>query len=88
MRILIDTHTNIYPLSWLPGRVADRIKARLAFPNPTYLETQKRGFSTWNIPQEIRGYRVEGDHLIIPRGFSRQLIGVLRGAGAPVSRLM
>jgi hypothetical protein len=33
MRILIDTHTNLYPLSRLPGGgVVDRIKARLTVP--------------------------------------------------------
>ena len=81
MEILIDTHANLYPLSHLPGAVVDRIKARLSFPNPAYLGAQKRGFSTWNIPQQIQGYRVEADTLIIPRGFVRQLIGILRGAG-------
>ncbi|PIU53152.1 MAG: restriction endonuclease subunit R, partial [Deltaproteobacteria bacterium CG07_land_8_20_14_0_80_60_11] len=81
MKILIDTHANLYPLSHLPGAVVDRIKARLSFPNPAYLGAQKRGFSTWNIPQQIQGYRVEADTLIIPRGFVRQLIGILRGAG-------
>jgi hypothetical protein len=65
----------------LPGAVADRIKARLTFANPAYQEAEKRGFSTWNIPQQIQGYRVEADALIIPRGFTRQLVGILKGAG-------
>ena len=61
--------------------MATQIKDRLTFPNPAYQEAEKRGFSTWNIPQEIRGYQVDGDRLIIPRGFTRQLVGILRGAG-------
>ena len=80
MKILIDTHANLYPLSHLSGTVVDRIKARLSFPNPAYLGTQKRGFSTWNIPREICGYQVDGDRLIIPRGFTAQLVGILRDA--------
>jgi superfamily II DNA or RNA helicase len=80
LKILIDTHANLYPLSRLPDGVADQIKARLIFPNPAYLGAQKRGFSTWNIPQQIKGYQVEGDALIIPRGFTRQLIGILKNA--------
>jgi hypothetical protein len=74
----IDTQAHL--IGHLPGAVVDRIKARLTFPNPAYLEAEKRGFSTWNIPQEIQGYRVEADALIIPRGFIRQLVGILRGA--------
>lgn len=81
MRILIDTHANLYPLSRLPGAVADRVKDRLTFPNPAHQEAEKRGFYTGNIPREIKGYRIEGDRLVIPRGFTRQLIGILKNAG-------
>jgi SNF2 family DNA or RNA helicase len=69
------------PLNEIPAQVATQIKSRLTFPNPAYLENEKRGFSTWNIPQEIQGFQVEGDRLIIPRGFTRQLIGILKNAG-------
>ena len=34
MRILIDTHTNLYPLSRLPGGVVDRIKDRRRIQAP------------------------------------------------------
>jgi hypothetical protein len=65
----------------LPDGVADRIKARLTFPTPAYLEAQKRGFATWNTPQKLSFLEEEGDALIIPRGFTRQLIGILKNAG-------
>ena len=81
MRILIDSHANLYPLSRLPGGVVDRIKARLTFPNPAYQEAEKRGFYTGNIPRVIRGWRQEADRLTVPRGFTAQLVGILRGAG-------
>jgi len=50
-------------------------------PNPAFLEAEHRDFSTWNIPKEIRGYRLEEERLIAPRGFGRQLVGILQGAG-------
>jgi superfamily II DNA or RNA helicase len=64
----------------LPGAVADRVKARLTFANPAYLEAEKRGYWTGNIPKEIRGWRQEADRLTVPRGFTAQLVGILRGA--------
>jgi hypothetical protein len=57
LKILIDTHTNFYPLSRRPGGVADRIKDRLTFPTPAFQEAQKRGFYTGDIPQEVQGCR-------------------------------
>lgn len=65
----------------LPGQVENTIRDRLTFPNPAYLEAEKRGFSTWNIPKEIKGYSRDGDVLIMPRGFVRQALGIIRGAG-------
>jgi superfamily II DNA or RNA helicase len=81
MKIFIDNQTSIYPLSQLPHGVAAKIKDRLSFPNPKFLENDRRNFSNWGIPQEIKGYRIEGDALVIPRGFTRQLLEILRGAG-------
>jgi hypothetical protein len=78
--VRIDYQTHLGPLSEIPGQVATQIRDRLSFPNPAHQEAQRRGFSTWNIPQQIQGYRVEADALIIPRGFTRQLVGILRGA--------
>jgi superfamily II DNA or RNA helicase len=77
----VDNQAHLYPASDLPGSVLNRIKARLTFPNPAYLEAQKRGFSTWKILQQIQGYRVAADALIIPRGFTAQLVEILRGSG-------
>jgi hypothetical protein len=77
----INNFARLGPLTHLPAGVVGQVKDRLTFPNPAYLEAQKRGFPTWNIPQQIQGYRVETDVLIIPRGFTRQLIGILKNAG-------
>jgi superfamily II DNA or RNA helicase len=59
------------------------IMARLTFKNPAYEEAVKRNFSTWNIPEWIKGFSIDGDVLTMPRGFARQLIGIIRGAGLP-----
>ncbi len=80
VQILINSWANIGPVNGLRGDVLAQIKDRLTFPNPSYLENKRRGFSNWQTPREICGYRIEGDSLSIPRGFSRQLVGVLRPA--------
>jgi superfamily II DNA or RNA helicase len=76
----IDTQARL-SLPELPAWVVGQIQKRLTFPNPAFAEVEKRGFSTWNIPDEIKGYRIEADSLIIPRGFARQLRNILKGAG-------
>ncbi|MFZ5448165.1 MAG: DEAD/DEAH box helicase [Thermodesulfobacteriota bacterium] len=81
MKLEITNQTRLSPLSALFVSVAARIMDRLTFANPAHAEAEKRGFSTWNIPAEIKGYSLAGDVLITPRGFTRQLVGILRGAG-------
>ena len=72
------------PLSRIPGPLMAQVKARLTFPNPAFLEAEKREFYTGNIPQEIRGYQVEADSLVIPRGFTGQLVGIMQGDRFPL----
>jgi len=79
----IDSQVRLSPASAIPGRVATTIKNRLTFPNQAYLDAEKRGFSTWNIPKEIKGYSLDGDVLTMPRGFTRQLLGVLNYFNVP-----
>jgi len=66
--LTINNQAHLYQLNRLPGAVLAQTKGRLTFPNPAYLETEKRGFYTGNIPREIKGYRVEGDALARPPG--------------------
>lgn len=82
--MLLLTITNIVtlsPVSRLPAPVLGWIKSRLSFQDPAWLDAQRRGFSTWNIPKEITGWGQGDDALIIPRGFTRQMVEILRGAG-------
>lgn len=57
------------------------IRDRLTFPNPKFLENEKHGFSNWDTPQELCFLEQSGNALVMPRGFTRQLLGILRGAG-------
>ncbi len=68
-------------LNGLSRFVVNQIADRLTFPNPAYEEAEKRGFSTWNIDREIKGYSLDGDVLTMPRGFTRQLIVILNKSG-------
>jgi superfamily II DNA or RNA helicase len=79
----IDRKLHLFPLPEITDTILREVKDRLTFPNPAYLEAKKRGFSTWNKPQEVRGYRVGHDQLIVPRGFTAQMIDLLRWAGVP-----
>lgn len=79
--IMIDNHSRLHHVSDLLSSVFSQIRARLTFDNPQYLEAQKRNFSTWSIPRELRGYEIDRNTLIIPRGFTRQLLGILKEAG-------
>ena len=78
MRILIDNELHLFGADEEVERV---LRNRLTFENPQWDENEKRGFSNWNIPQEIQGCQVDGDALIIPRGFTKQLTGILKNAG-------
>jgi superfamily II DNA or RNA helicase len=81
VRLLIDKRLILGPLSQTPPGVVSQVKERLSFPNPAFLEAERLGFSTWNISPEIRGYRMVGDAMIVPRGFAAQLVAILRRAG-------
>jgi len=79
--VKITNRLEVGPADRLPSSVLRQIKDRLTFANPAYQEAERRGFSTWNIPQQIQGYRQDGDTLIIPRGATRQVLGIIRASG-------
>lgn len=76
--LTIDNKLILHPLSEVRSSVVTQIKKRLVFDNPKYIENEKRGFSTWGIPDQIRGYEVDEEAMIIPRGFTRQIIDILK----------
>ncbi|MBM4302171.1 MAG: DEAD/DEAH box helicase [Deltaproteobacteria bacterium] len=81
LTVRIDNQAHLGPLSELPGQVATQIRDRLTFQNPAHQEAEWRGYWTGNIPKEIVGYQVVGGELTVARGFTRQLIQILKTAG-------
>ena len=69
MKITVGSATRV---SGCSQQVASAIEDRLTFPNPKYLETQRLGYSTYSINQQIQCLRYEGSTLVIPRGFTSQ----------------
>lgn len=83
INLSIDNQAGLYPLNHLPGPVLETIRGRLTFINPQWEENERRGFSNWQTPRELCYLEDRGDRLTLPRGFTRQLIGILKKAGIP-----
>jgi len=81
MIIRIDSLAHLSPLSQPPGALITQIKAWLTFNNPAFLEKERRGFSNWDTPREIRGYEAEADDLVLPQGTARHMVSMIRQAG-------
>ena len=62
----------------IPGSLAKTIKGRLTFANPKYLENERMGRWNGEIPEYLKFYEREGNSLIVPRGYIRQLINLCR----------
>jgi superfamily II DNA or RNA helicase len=77
----INNMAHLGTLSGIPEPLLVRIKTRLTFDNPAYQDAVRRNFSTWNISRAIKGYTLDGDTLTMPRGFTRQLIDILKTWG-------
>ncbi len=68
---------------YLPNRVTKKLRERLIFDNPLYLENRKRGYSTYNIQEKLCFIKEDGNSYIIPRGFGGQLIKILKYNNVP-----
>jgi superfamily II DNA or RNA helicase len=79
--LTVNNQAHLGPMNGIPAPLLVRVKSRITFDNPAYQEAVSRGFSTWNIEREIKGYRVDGDVLTMPRGFTRQLVEILKAQG-------
>ena len=78
MKIEINNKIEIFNAS---AHFTHAVCERLTFTNPQWLENDKRGFSNWQTPRLLRFYEETGNGLIIPRGFTGQLIAMARSAG-------
>lgn len=60
----------------------DEIKSEIikanTFTNPLYISNEKNHRSNWNTDATIETYRVENGRLVLPRGFMRELVALLK----------
>lgn len=73
--------SNVARLKGAPSWFVGRLRDRLTFANPLWVENDRRGFSTWNVPRELCFMQTDGDRLLVPRGFTRQVVQMLRVFG-------
>lgn len=78
---IILTVTSVAELTGAAGWLERELRDRLTFENPQFVENQRRSFSTWNVPRELCFLEKEGDRIIMPRGFTRQVVQMLRVFG-------
>ncbi len=79
--ITVTNRLEVAPLDRLPTALVEHLRARVSFINPVWLENEKRGFSNWQTPRQLCYLQEHGDRLVMPRGFSRQLVVILHRAG-------
>lgn len=89
VHIVIDSRIRV-PYVGLSRDVIAELKRAHTFANPDYHKTKARGFSTYNVPREIKTWREEprgaskwmdGEHLSLPRGGMRSLREVIANEG-------
>lgn len=62
-------------------RLADEIKGNLTFVNPKWASNERLGYWNGRTPRELKHYWLDGDSLQVPRGYTRQLLAMLRPRG-------
>ena len=78
--LTINNHVAV-SLDELPPLMGEQLQERLTFPNPVWLENEKRGYSNWKVPETLRLFYLSGRRLLMPRGFIGQALGLLQEAG-------
>jgi len=75
------TATNRLTLENVPFDLEGNLQDRLTFTNPKWEENERHGYLNGETPEKLRFYEREGNTLILPRGFIRQLIFLCRKHG-------
>lgn len=75
------TITNKLLLQNIPQQLERELIDRLTFKNPAYLEAERMGRWLGNLEEYLCCYERTRNGLILPRGFSRQLIGICKRHG-------
>ena len=71
------TMHNELKLSDIPKKLYQDVCSRLTLNNPKWIENNRMGRWNGNTPKHLRFYeKTESGWLILPRGFTRQLIGM------------
>ena len=79
--LTVDRKLRLDPAG-LPGGVLSRLRSRLVFPNPKWIENRRRGFSNWRVRRTISCLtETKSGLLVMPRGFAAAAREVLAGAG-------
>ena len=78
IQIRVQNQIQLLPADELPPEVLDSIRLRLSFTNPKYIENLRLGYSNYQTPEMIKGYRIKENSIIIPRGFFPSLIYQLK----------
>jgi superfamily II DNA or RNA helicase len=78
LQVTIDRRTH---LTQAPARLQARLRERLTFANPAYQEAERLGLYSAHIPPELCFLEETDGGLVMPRGFTRQALGIVRGAG-------
>ena len=60
----------------IPENLAKTTKGRLTFANPKYLENERMGRWNGDTTEYLKFYEREGNSLIVPRGFIRQIVNL------------
>lgn len=83
--VTVGARTCLHPVDCIPGAVMARIREKLSIDNPAWLENRKRGRWNGQTPKTLCYFTETPEGLIVPRGFTRQLLDILSGAGIQYS---
>ena len=59
-------------------KVLNKIEKANTFPNPQHAENIRMGYSNWGTPRKLELYRWEDGVLILPRGFWKDLMYIIK----------
>lgn len=74
--MIISNKLTISPSDSCYARAKEFCENELTFANPAFLQAERMGFWTGNIPRKIRMYVTDSDNLILPFGCYRQFLDV------------
>jgi len=82
----LNINSNIL-LSNAPECLIERCIADNTFANPAYVSNEQAGRSNWNTDRTITTYRYDGDILVLPRGYMRDLLDARKELGIAIEMI-